>query len=270
MFDLADYKPIFQNEKRTVSLYHQDALNILSAFPSSSIDVIFADPPYFGNQTKKVLTRTDGHAQYFDTCKASFAFAKSLEYQFKFHLHWLRQAKRILKDSGTIWVTGTYHSIGVINVVLQELQFRLLNEIVLHKRNAPPNFSGSCFRAVTESMLWAKKGDKGRKKFNYWLMKRINGNIQMSNIWTYWAEKNPFRHPATKQAIILEKVILASSDEGDLILDPFAGSGTTGYVGECLGRKCIMIEIDQKYCEIITNRMRGTYGKYIPKAKIKE
>lgn len=96
-------------------------------------------------------------------------------------------------------------------------------------------------------MLWAKKNYKGKTKFNYWTMKDINGCKQMMNIWDYRAEKNPFRHPATKQQIILEYAILAGSDKGDVILDPFSGSGTTGFVAQGLGRKCIMVEIDKDY-----------------------
>ena len=95
---------------------------------------------------------------------------------------------KILKDGSTIWITGTYHSIGVINVVLQDLGFKILNDTILHKKNAPPNFRGSCFRAVTETMLWAKKNSKGKTKFNYRQMKLLNGNIQMKNLREYWAD----------------------------------------------------------------------------------
>jgi site-specific DNA-methyltransferase (adenine-specific) len=146
--------------------------------------------------------------------------------------------------------------------VLQDLGFKILNDIILHKRNAPPNFRGSCFRAVTETMLWAKKNTKGKTKFNYKHMKELNHGTQMKNIWEYWAEKNPFRHPATKQPVVLEYAILAGSNEGDLILDPFAGSGTTGYVAQGLNRKCIMIEIDPNYCQLIKDRVEGKYGEF--------
>jgi DNA modification methylase len=100
-------------------------------------------------------------------------------------------------------------------------------------------------------------------------MKELNGGVQMKNIWEYWAEKNPFRHPATKQPIVLETAILAGSDEGDLILDPFAGSGTTGFVAGGLGRKCIMIEIDSSYCQLIKDRIEGTYGEFRRKTETK-
>lgn len=257
----------FYDPQKKVKLYNADSLSLLKRIPEKCIDLIFADPPYFGNQSGLIIKRNDGHAPTFDTQKAKWAYSKSLLYQFEFHYAWLREAQRILKDGSTVWITGTYHSIGVINVVLQDLGFKILNDIILHKKNAPPNFRGSCFRAVTETMLWAKKNNKGKTKFNYRLLKQLNGNIQMKNLWEYWAEKNPFRHPATKQPIILEYVLLAGSNEGDLVLDPFAGSGTTGFVAQSLGRKCIMIEIDSSYCQLIKDRIEGKYGEFRRKTK---
>lgn len=260
-------EPFYYDPLKKIKLYNGDALELLKEIPDKCIDLIFADPPYFGNQSGLIIKRNDGHAETFDTQKAKWAYSKSLSYQFEFHYSWLREAQRILKDGSTIWITGTYHSIGVINVVLQKLGFKILNDIILYKRNAPPNFKGSCFRAVTETMLWAKKNIYGKTKFNYWQMKRLNNNTQMKNLWEYWAEKNPFRHPATKQQIILEYVILAGSNEGDLILDPFAGSGTTGFAAQGLGRKCIMIEIDPNYCHLIKERIEGKYGEFRRKTK---
>jgi len=257
----------YYNRQKGIKLFHGDSLVLLKRVPDNCIDMIFADPPYFGNQSGLVIKRSDGHADTFDTQKAKWAYSKSLAYQFEFHYTWLREAKRILKEGSTIWVTGTYHSIGVVNVVLQDLGFKILNDIILYKKNAPPNFTGSCFRAVTETMLWAKKSLKGKTKFNYRVMKKINGGKQMKNIWGYWAEKNPFRHPATKQQIVLEYAMLAGSNDGDIILDPFAGSGTTGFVARGLGRKCIMIEIDPNYCNLIKDRMEGKYGEFKGKTK---
>ncbi len=261
--------PFYYSPDKKIKLFHGDSLSILKKAPDSCIDMIFADPPYFGNQSGLIIKRNDGHADTFDTQKAIWAYSKSLNYQFEFHYAWLKEAQRILKDGSTIWITGTYHSIGVINVVLQDLGFKILNDVILHKRNAPPNFKGSCFRAVTETMLWAKKNPNGKTKFNYKNMKELNGGVQMKNIWEYWAEKNPFRHPATKQPIVLEYAILAGSNEGDLILDPFAGSGTTGFVAGGLNRKCIMIEIDPNYCQLIKDRIKGKYGEFRRKTKTK-
>jgi site-specific DNA-methyltransferase (adenine-specific) len=262
--------PFYCNSKRTVQLFHGDSLVLLKNFADCSVDMIFADPPYFGNQSGLIMKRTDGHAASFNTQKAQWAYSKTLGDQFDFHFAWIREAKRILKTGATIWITGTYHSIGVVNVVLQDLGFKILNDIILHKRNAPPNFTGSCFRAVTETMLWAKKDCLGKTKFNYSLMKRINGGTQMKSLWEYWAEKNGFRHPATKQPIILEYVILAGSNKNDLILDPFAGSGTTGYVAKGLGRRCVLIEKELPYCELIKERIEGKYGEFKRKTKAED
>lgn len=259
--------PFYYNSEKKIKLFQGDALLILKKIPDSCIDMIFADPPYFGNQSGLIIRRNDGHADTFDTRKAQWAYSKSLNYQFEFHYTWLREAQRILKEGSTIWVTGTYHSIGVINIVLQDLGFKVLNDIILHKRNAPPNFKGVCFRAVTETMMWAKKNANGKTKFNYRAMKELNGGVQMKNIWEYWAEKNPFRHPATKQPIVLEYAILAGSNEKDLVLDPFAGSGTTGFVAQGLNRKCIMIETDPNYCQLIKDRIEGKYGEFRRKTK---
>lgn len=262
-------KPFYYNLEKNIKLFQGDALTVLKNIPNNSIDMVFADPPYFGNQSGLVIKKHDGHADTFNTQKAQWAYSKSLRYQFNFHYAWLKEAQRILKEGSTIWVTGTYHSIGVVNVVLQDLGFKILNDIILYKKNAPPNFRGSCFRAVTETMLWAKKSLMGMTKFNYQLMKELNYGVQMKNIWEYWAEKNPFRHPATKQPIILEYAILAGSNKENLILDPFAGSGTTGFVAQGLNRKCIMIEQDLNYCQLIKDRIEGKYGEFRRKTKIK-
>jgi len=266
-YDTQEEQLFYCNETKKIKLFCGDASSILKRFPDNSIDMIFADPPYFGNQSGLIIERNDGHAKYFNTQKAQWAYSKPLDYQFEFHRSWLKEAKRILKEGSTVWVTGTYHSIGVVNVVLQELGFKILNDIILYKKNAPPNFTGSCFRAVTETMLWAKKNYNGKTKFNYFEMKKLNHGTQMKSVWEYWAEKNPFRHPATKQQIILEYAILASSNENDLILDPFAGSGTTGYVAQGLRRKCIMIEIEDSYCNLIKDRIEGRYGEFRRKTK---
>lgn len=263
-------KPYFRDCQRGSILFNGDCCNILKGIPDNSIDMIFADPPYFGNQSGLIIKRNDGHGEFFDTQKAIWAYSKPLKEQFEFHNSWLKEAQRILKKGSTIWVTGTYHSIGVVNVVLQDIGFKILNDIILYKRNAPPNFRGSCFRAMTETMLWAKKNSDGNTKFNYFDMKKLNRGIQMNNLLEYWAEKNPFRHPATKQQIILEYAIIAGSNIGDLILDPFAGSGTTGFVAHGLKRKSIMIEIDINYCQLIKDRIEGKYGEFKRKTRVQE
>jgi DNA modification methylase len=135
--------PFYFNSERKTKIYCGDALDILKRVPDKCIDMIFADPPYFGNQSGLVIKRTDGHADTFDTQKAQWAYSKPVAEQFQFHYSWIKEAQRILKDGSTIWISGTYHSIGAVNVVLQDLGFKILNDIILHKKNAPPNFLGS-------------------------------------------------------------------------------------------------------------------------------
>ncbi len=254
--------------KDQIWLYKGDALNLLEYVPDKSVDMIFADPPYFGNQSGAKMNRTDNTPNPFTTDKAKWARKKSIRDQLAFHYHWLSHAQRILKDGSTIWVSGTYHSIGVVNLVMQDLGYKILNDIVLVKRNAPPNFKGTNFRALTETVLWAKATSAGSRKFNYWKMKEVNGGKQMSNVWEYTAVKNPFRHMAVKNSGIVEKAILASTDAGDVILDPFAGSGTTGYVAQSLSRRCIMFEIEQQSIEVSTDRLTGRYGFYEPQHEV--
>lgn len=260
---VADTERAYEYEDQ-LWLYHGDALDLLRRIPDKSVDMVFADPPYFGNQSGAKIRRTDSTPHPFTTAKASWAKKKAVREQLGFHYAWLEQAQRILKDGATIWVSGTYHSIGAVNLVMQDLGYKILNDVILVKRNAPPNFKGTNFRALTETVLWAKASAAGNRKFFYWRMKEINGGKQMSNVWEYTATKNPFRHMAVKNSGIMEKIILASTDAGDLIVDPFSGSGTTGFVAKSLSRKCIMIELQSESIEICKDRLQGRYGAYEP------
>ena len=256
----AGFTPVHTNSKK-VAIYNDDCVSIMRNMADESIDMIFADPPYYGNQSGSTISRTDGSPS-FSTDKASWARKRATSKQLNFHYEWLAESQRILKEGGTIWVTGTYHSIGYINVVMHDLGFKLLNEIILYKRNAPPNFKGTCFRAVTENMIWAKKNSRGKKVFNYWETKRLNGGKQMSNIWEYSAKKNPFRHPATKQPFVLDRCVRAGTRKGDVIFDPFGGAGTTGFVAQALDRYSIMAETDNKYAKLAARRVDGKYGEH--------
>ncbi|MEW6088573.1 MAG: DNA methyltransferase [bacterium] len=137
--------PFYYNSAKKIKVFNGDSLHLLKKIPDGCIDMLFADPPYFGNQSGLIIKRNDGHMDTFDTLKAKWAYSKSLSNQFDFHYTWLKESQRVLKEGSTIWVTGTYHSIGVVNVVLQDLGFKILNDIILHKRNAPPNFKNFLF-----------------------------------------------------------------------------------------------------------------------------
>ena len=164
-----------------------------------------------------------------------------------FNKKWIRACKRVLKDNGTIWISGTMHNIYSIGMALEEEGFKIINNITWKKLNPPPNISCRAFVHSTETVLWAKKDvSKAKHKFNYEVMKKLNDNKQMKDVWetslTKPSEKKCGKHPTQKPIELLEKIILASTDENDLILDPFNGSGTTGIVANRLKRKYIGIE----------------------------
>ena len=252
----------FHHERDAV-VFHGDCVEILQHFTDNAFDVVFADPPYFGAHSSGRIRRTDGK-EYFERDKASWAKSRKLIDQLAFHSAWLQEVQRVLKIGGAIWVTSSYHSSGPLYTVMQDLGFAFQSEIVLVKRNAPPNFNGSRFRALTENMLWAKKDKRGQKHFNYWKLKERNGGVQMNNVWEYRAKKLPFRHPATKQPFVVEGALKTSGAKGCLVLDPFAGSGTTSFVAKALGIQSVAIEINKDYCEVIQRRLAGELDEFIP------
>ena len=245
-------------KKRNFKLIHGDSFEILNQIKEKSIDMIFADPPYFlsGNGI---------------TCKSGkMASVKKGDWDEKidvykkheFNREWIKLCKKVLKDEGTIWISGTMHNIYSIGMALEEEGFKIINNITWRKLNPPPNISCRAFTHSTETILWAKKDMKNVKhKFNYSVMKELNGGKQMKDVWDTSlvkpSEKKCGKHPTQKPIEILEKIILASTDEGDLILDPFNGSGTTGIVANKLKRKYIGIEKEQEYLDLTIKRMES-------------
>ncbi len=242
-------------KKRNFKLIHGDSFEILNQIKEKSIDMIFADPPYFlsGNGI---------------TCKSGkMASVKKGDWDEKidvykkheFNKEWIQLCKRVLKDDGTIWISGTMHNIYSIGMALEEEGFKIINNITWRKLNPPPNISCRAFTHSTETILWAKKDMKNVKhKFNYSVMKELNGGKQMKDVWDTSlvkpSEKKCGKHPTQKPIAILEKVILASTDENDLILDPFNGSGTTGIVASRLKRKYIGIDKEKEYLDLTIKR----------------
>lgn len=183
----------------------------------------------------------------------------SIEEKHKFNRKWIKLCYHILKDNGTIWISGTMHNIYSIGMALEQEGFKIINNITWKKLNPPPNISCRAFVHSTETILWAKKNLKNSKhKFNYSLMRELNGDKQMKDVWetslTKPSEKKCGKHPTQKPMEILEKIILSSTDEGDLILDPFNGSGTTGIVASRLNRKYIGIEKEKEYFDLTIRR----------------
>lgn len=262
-------KPYFLNDDKNFALYLGDSLKIMNEFPGSHFDMIFADPPYNlsnGGFTVHAGKRVSVHKGDWDK---SNGFDKDLE----FHMEWIAACKRILKPNGTIWISGTYHSIYQCGYALQRNGYHILNDISWYKPNASPNLSGRYFTASHETLIWARKSKDAKHYFNYKLMK--NGDWkddfikkagkQMRSVWAIgtpkpW-EKKFGKHPTQKPMALLERVILASTKEGDLILDPFTGSSTTGIVANVLNRKFIGIDTDEKYLELSKKRLYDIKSK---------
>lgn len=237
-----------------------DSLKLLKKFEPKSVDMIFADPPYF--LSGDGITCSAG--KMVSVKKGTWDEKISVLEKHKFNRKWIRLCKEVLKDNGTIWISGTMHNIYSIGMALEEEGFKIINNITWRKLNPPPNISCRAFVHSTETILWAKKDLKNVKhKFNYNVMKNMNGGKQMKDVWetslTKLSEKKYGKHPTQKPMELLEKIILASTDEGDLILDPFNGSGTTGIVANKLNRKYIGIEKEQEYLDLTIRRL--TNGK---------
>lgn len=243
----------------SIELIHGDSLEILSNIKSKSIDMIFADPPYF--LSSGGITCKSGKIASVN--KADWDTAITTKEKHQFNKLWIRKCKRILKDNGTIWISGTMHNIYSIGLALEEEGFKIINNITWKKLNPPPNISCRAFTHSTETILWAKKDIKNNKhKFNYTEMKIFNNGKQMKDVWETSlikpSEKKYGKHPTQKPLEILEKIIKASTDAGDIILDPFNGSGTTGIEALKLNRKYIGIDIEEQYLEITLNRISNT------------
>lgn len=242
-------------ESDDFKLLHGDALLLLKKIDKKSVDMIFADPPYF--LSGDGITCSGG--KMVSVNKGEWDKKKSIEEKHEFNRNWIRLCYDVLKDDGTIWISGTMHNIYSIGMALEQEGFKIINNITWRKLNPPPNISCRFFVHSTETILWAKKDIKNAKhKFNYDLMRELNGGKQAKDVWetslTKPSEKKCGKHPTQKPMAILEKLILASTDEGDLILDPFNGSGTTGIVANKLKRKYIGIEKEKEYLDLTIRR----------------
>ena len=192
--------------------------------------------------------------------KGKWDKSDSLKDKHRFNKKWIKECYRILKDNGTIWISGTLHNIYSIGMALEEEGFKIINNITWQKTNPPPNLACKTFTHSTETILWARKDlKKCRYKFNYELMKDINKGKQMKDVWTASltkpSEKKCGKHPTQKPLELLERIILASTDENDIILDPFSGSGTTGIAANKLGRNYIGIDKEKQYLDLSIKRI---------------
>lgn len=249
-------------EDKNFKLIQGDSLKKLKNIEEKSIDMIFADPPYF--LSSGGISCSGGKMVSVD--KGKWDKSISIQAKHKFNRKWIKLCYKILKDDGTIWISGTMHNIYSIGMALEQEGFKIINNITWRKLNPPPNISCRYFVHSTETILWAKKDiKKAKHKFNYQLMRELNGNKQAKDVWesslTKPSEKRCGKHPTQKPMIILEKIILASTDEGDLILDPFNGSGTTGIVANKLRRKYIGIDLEKEYLDLTIKRKESYEDK---------
>ena len=251
------YSGKYYFESDNFKLIYNDIFKAIKKFEDKSIDMIFADPPYFlsGNG----ITCSGG--KMVSVNKGEWDKTLSIKEKHKFNKKWIKECYRILKDNGTIWISGTLHNIYSIGMALEEEGFKIINNIIWQKTNPPPNLACKTFTHSTETILWARKDLKNVKyTFNYTLMKEINNNKQMKDVWTTSltkpSEKKCGKHPTQKPLEILDRIILASTKEGDLILDPFCGSSTTGISAVGLNRSYIGIDNEKKYIELSIRRYK--------------
>ncbi len=261
-------RKLFYN-KRNFKLYQGDSLELLKEISENSIDMIFADPPY--NLSNDGFSVHAG--KRVSVNKGGWDKSKGLKRDFEFHLAWIEECHRVLKPHGTIWVSGTYHSIYQCGFALQSSNFHILNDIAWFKPNASPNLSCRYFTASHETIIWARKDKKKKHIFNYDIMKNSKwpedlmkkSNKQMRSVWSINTpkreEKTFGKHPTQKSLDLLRRIVLASTNKKDLILDPFTGSSTTGIAAKMYDRKFIGIDINKKYLDLSIKRFEELKNK---------
>ena len=244
---------------------NQDCLKALDEIEENSIDMIFSDPPYFLSNGGFSVQ----NGKMVSVNKGKWDKSNGFENDFKFTKEWILKCKKVLKENGTLWISGTQHIIYLVGYILQKNGFVILNDISWFKPNGPPHLACRYFTHSHETILWAKKSKKAKHTFNYELMKQWdksndiikNKGTQMRSVWsiplTPKIEKTFGKHPTQKPEELLRRIILSSTNKGDLILDPFCGSGTTGKVAVEFQRNFIGIEIDKNFCEISKKRIEN-------------
>lgn len=239
----------FKSDDKKFTLLKGDILKLLPTF-EFKFDMIFADPPYF--LSNDGLTVKNG--KIVSVNKGKWDSADSYDYVNNFNRKWISAVRDKLKENGTIWICGTKHNIFSVGQILQELNFKILNIIVWEKTNPPPNFSCRYFTYSTEFIIWARKCEKVPHYFNYKLMKRMNIDKQMKDVWKLSAiakwEKEYGKHPTQKPLPLLTRIVLASSKEHDWILDPFCGSSTTGIAANIFNRRYLGVDIDKEFLDL--------------------
>lgn len=245
--------PYFKSDDKNFYLLHGDTMELLPQF-EHKFDMVFADPPYF--LSNNGLSVQNG--QIVSVNKGKWDKSEGFEFINDFNRKWLSLVREKMKENATIWISGTMHNIFSIGQILTELGFNILNVITWEKTNPPPNFSCRYFTHSAEHIIWARKSEKVPHYFNYELMKQLNGDKQMKDVWTLPAiapwEKSCGKHPTQKPLSVLTRLILASTQSNAWILDPFTGSSTTGIAGNLLNRRFLGIDKEEEFLEISKNR----------------
>ncbi len=246
-------KPYYQSREHDYALYYGDCTELLSSM-NQHFDMVFADPPYFLSnggisvQSGKIVSVNKG----------DWDKGVSPDEMHAFNLKWIEQCRELLTDNGTIWISGTYHNIFSVANALTSLGFKILNVVTWAKTNPPPNILCRYFTFSTEFIIWARKMARVPHYYNYELMKAINGDKQMTDVWRLPAialwEKTCGKHPTQKPLALMSRIILASTKKGDCVLDPFSGSGTTGIAANLLDRSFVGIEREREYVEMSKRR----------------
>ena len=250
---MATITPFYRSANKDFTLVNGDCVSVLEAF-DFKFDMIFADPPYF--LSNGGISVSSGKVVCVD--KGGWDRAPSADYIDEFNRRWLTVCKDKLKDNGTIWISGTHHNIFSVADQLSELGFKILNVVTWNKTDPPDNVSHRVFKHSAEYIIWAKKSKRAQHRYNYELMRQLNDGKQMTDVWRMPAvakwEKSCGKHPTQKPLSLLSRIVMASTKEGDWVLDPFNGSGTTGVAASLLGRKYLGIDMDSGFLELASKR----------------
>jgi len=248
-------------------LYHANCLDILNQLPENSIDMIFADPPY--NLSNGGFSVHAGRRVSVN--KGDWDKSRGFKDDYDFHYKWLEACKKVLKPHGTLWVSGTYHSIFQCGHAIQTLGYHIMNDIAWFKPNASPNLSCRYFTASHENLIWAKKDKKAKHIFHYDDMRKLRNDLihrngkQMRSVWAIGTpkpeEKKFGKHPTQKPIELLKRIVLASTNKNDIVLDPFTGSSTTGLAAILHGRKFVGIDTEKEYLELSKKRFKELKNK---------
>lgn len=254
--------PFYQTTNKDFTLFLDDCVQLLPQFKDNSVDAIFADPPYF--LSNGGISCQSGKIVCVD--KGDWDKGGTPEHIYEFNTQWLSLCRSKLKPNGTIWISGTFHNIFSVANCLTELGYKILNVITWQKTNPAPNLSCKYFVHSTELIIWARKEPKVSHFFNYELMRHLNGDKQMTDVWKLptiapW-EKSCGKHPTQKPLALLSRIVLASTPENGIILDPFAGSSTTGIAANLLGRRFVGIEKEQEFIEMSIRRREELNDMY--------